>query len=398
MHILIIPSEHYVTQRFPLGAIFQYHQAQTLRETGIKTGVISAGFIPFGMMIMPYHYLPFENDNGVNTYKYYRRMFIPGRIAYGFFSMYLVRLYLLLFEKYIRVQGMPDIVHAHNCLYAGVVAAKIKRKFGIPFVITEHSSAYARGLISRRQSCLTQEVLKNADAKTVVSTKLGRLLENLFGADACPNYVIFNILDGRFEYDGDIAGNCNVETSLFIFLSMGSLDNIKNHSHLIAAFASKFKKKSFVKLKIVGSGPLRKNLEKQVKELDVEEQVIFTGLLDRESVFEEMQKCNVFVLPSKYETFGVVLVEALARGKPVIATKCGGPEDIVKNDNGILVSTDEVNELAEAMWNIYMNIEKYDAKIIREDCLSRFGKKAFLKRLKMIYSLILGDVYLSGRE
>jgi len=389
MHILIIPSEHYVAPQAPLGAIFQHQQAHALKEKGIKTGVVSAGFVPFRMLFAAYPYLPFEDDDGVDTYRCYKRILIPGRLANKVFLKYLIGLYLKLFEKYIDQQGVPDIIHAHNCLYAGIAALKIKEKYGIPYLITEHSSAYARGLISNRQARLIRDVLKNADVKTVVSTRLGRLLEKLFGADACPNYPIFNILDDRFEKEENILKETNNSRDMFTFLNVASLNANKNHSDLLNAFACVFKSNSKVQLKIGGDGPLRKQLEAQAKGLGLEEQIVFLGLLSRDMLLWEMQNCDAFVLSSIFETFGVVLIETLACGKPVVATKCGGPEDIVNRNNGILVPTKNVNALAEAMSNIYLNIDKYNVTYIRNDCLSRFGKDSFVTKLQGIYTSIL---------
>ena len=385
MHILIIPSELYVTQRSPLAAIFQYQQAHALKEKGINIGIVSAGFVPFNMMLSKYPYPAFERDNGVNTYRCYKRIFIPGRIAVKVFLKYLVSLYLRTFERYINSHGKPDIIHAHNCLYAGVVALKVKEKYNIPYLITEHSSAYARGIVPKNQTKLVKDVLLNAEVITTVSTRLGRLLENLFGADACPNYPILNILDDMFERDEHILKGVTNNKNMFTFLSIGCLDANKNHSDLLKAFASKFKGNSTVQLKIGGDGALRKQLETETHKLGIDDQVIFTGLLSRDRVLQEMLNCNVFVSASIVETFGVVLVEALALGKPLVATKCGGPEDIVNQDNGLLVPTKDVQALAKAMWNIYINNDKYDANYIRSDCLLRFGKDSFVKRLLNIY-------------
>jgi len=389
MHILIIPSEHYVTQKEPLAAIFQHHQAHALKEKGIKVGVVSAGFLPFRMMLNAYPYPPFERDDGVNTYRCYKRIFVPGRIANKVFLKKLVGLYLKLFCKYINEQDMPDIIHAHNCLYAGLAALKIKQKYDIPYLITEHSSAYARGLISNQEAELIREILQHSDAKTVVSTELGRRLEILFGADACPSYPIFNILDDSFEKEGNVLEGVKNNKDVFTYLNIGSLDANKNHSDILDAFASKFMGNSKVQLKIGGDGPLRKRLETQAKDLRIAKQVVFTGMLSRDRVLWEMRNCSVFVLASIFETFGVVLIEALSCGKPVIATRCGGPEDIVNQNNGILVATKNSNELAEAMSYIYLNIEKYDASFIRSDCLTRFGKDSFIKKLQSIYSSIM---------
>jgi glycosyltransferase involved in cell wall biosynthesis len=389
MHILIIPSEHYVTQRMPLGAIFQHLQAHAIREKGSKVGVISAGFVPFRMIFSAYRYPYFENDNDVNIYRCYKRILVPGRIANKLLFNYLVSLYLKLFEGYINEQDTPDIIHAHNCLYAGVAALKIKEKYGIPYLITEHSSAYERSFISNKQTELIKDVLKKSDVITVVSTKLGSVLQNLFGSDACPSYPIFNILDDRFERDKSILENRKNNKSVFTFLNIGNLDANKNQSDLLKAFSYNFKGNSKVQLRIGGDGPLRKKLENQAKELGIDGQVVFMGFLNHERVLWEMKNCGAFVLSSIVETFGVVLIEALAVGKPVIATKCGGPEDIVNQNNGLLVAAKNSNELAEAMSYIYLNLEKYDASSIRNDCLTRFGKDSFVKKLQSIYSSIL---------
>jgi glycosyltransferase involved in cell wall biosynthesis len=215
------------------------------------------------------------------------------------------------------------------------------------------------------------------------------LLENLFGADACPNYPIFNLLDDRFVKEENILKGVKNDKDVFIFLNIAGLDPKKNHSTLLDAFARKFKGKNNVRLKIGGDGPLRKQLETKAKDLEIERQVIFTGLLSREKVLWEMKNCDVFVLSSTFETFGVVLIEALACGKPVIATKSGGPEDIVNPKNGYLVPIKDVSALAKIMENIYLNIDKFDPYLIRKDCLSRFGEDAFVPRLHSIYTRLL---------
>lgn len=386
MHILVIPSEHYVTRCVPLGSIFQYQQVHALKSTGIKVGVVSAGFVPFNMMLSKYPCVVYENDDGVNTYRCYKKLFIPGRIAEKVFWKYLVRNYLQLFKKYITDHGQPDIVHAHNCFFAGTVALEIKRKFAIPYLITEHSSAFARRLVSSQQVNLAKEVLKNADVITVVSSSHGGTLEKICGSDAQPYYAIFNMLDDRFEGEKLVRNIKNNDGRMFTFLSIGTLDHNKNHTDLLQAFATKFKGDCEMKLKIGGDGPLRKQLQLQINRLGLTDQVVLLGMLSRDKVLREMQNCDVFVLPSIFETFGVVLIEAQALGKPVVATKCGGPEDIVNPYNGLLIPTKDIAALADAMSNIYFNIDKYNASLIRKDCISRFGKDAFLKRLINIYT------------
>ena len=98
-----------------------------------------------------------------------------------------------------------------------------------------------------------------------------------------------------------------------------------------------------------------------------------------------MAAANVFVLPSHHETFGVVVIEALALGKPVIATRCGGPESIIESGDGLLVPTNNIEALAQAMAEISSHMDQYDPVDIRERCRIRFGEEAIVSRLIEVY-------------
>lgn len=131
-----------------------------------------------------------------------------------------------------------------------------------------------------------------------------------------------------------------------------------------------------------------KKLIALTKKLGVERQVRFLGELTRKQVKQEISESDAFVLSSEYETFGVVLVEALALGKPVIATKCGGPESIVISEVGYLVEK-ILKKLASALVAFVENKNKFDANFIREYCRSSFGEKAIVEKLEKIYSAAL---------
>jgi len=101
------------------------------------------------------------------------------------------------------------------------------------------------------------------------------------------------------------------------------------------------------KLVIVGAGKERRRL------CDLAgEGVEFTGALSRSETRRQMWSANALVLPSEFETFGVVLIEALATGIPVIATRCGGPEEIVTPAEGVLINRGDETELTRAMISI----------------------------------------------
>lgn len=105
-----------------------------------------------------------------------------------------------------------------------------------------------------------------------------------------------------------------------------------------------------------------------------------------------MAACDCFVLPSRYETFGVVYIEAMASGKPVIATACGGPDDFVTQENGLLVPVGEVSALARAMQQMMTSRHQYDSDKIRESVQSRFSSQAIAGQLEQIYSAVLNSI------
>jgi len=159
----------------------------------------------------------------------------------------------------------------------------------------------------------------------------------------------------------------------------------KNVDVLIKAFARSFKSRRDIKLEIGGDGPCLLNLKKLAEEEGVAEQVSFLGMLQRHEVLEKVAEANAFVLSSEYETFGVVLVEALALGKPVIATRCGGPESIITPEVGYLVQKNSVEQLSKVMSDLYENKERFVAENIRKYCATNYSEGSVIRQLGKIY-------------
>ena len=229
-----------------------------------------------------------------------------------------------------------------------------------------------------------EEAFRGAAARLVVSPELGRVLESYFGDSARPWIWVPNIVDSRFA-PGEESGEGQTETRPFRFLNVALLTEKKGHQDLLRAFASQFKGGHQAELRIGGDGPIRGSLARLASELGIASQVTFLGMLSRERVLEEMQQSDVFVLSSHYETFGVVLIEALACGKPVIATACGGPESIVHSGNGLLVPPRDPAALGSALVQMQTNRATYDATSIRANCLARFGSEAVSAQLSKVY-------------
>ena len=124
-----------------------------------------------------------------------------------------------------------------------------------------------------------------------------------------------------------------------------------------------------------------KNLNEQISSLDLHDQVKLFGRVSREKVLELMIQSDCFVLSSIHETFGVVLIEAMSCGLPVISTRSGGPESIITSDDyGFLCGQSELGETMSKVTKI-----EFNPTIIREFAKDNFSQIAVSKKLEEIY-------------
>jgi len=385
MHVLIIPSEHFVTSSCPLGGIFQLQQANALHDGGFQVGVIASGVITPRFLFRRYEYSEYEAVNGYPVYRRYVRKFYPQRMVPSEISIpFYQNLGLDLYQLYKKQFGKPEVIHAHNVQFAGFVAHAIRDADNIPYIVTEHSSSFRSKSISREWVTPIKNALQHASAITAVSRALANAIEKevgVQGVDVLPNVVDSVLLSTPLEKN-------NAKNHEVVFLNIASLDANKDQSTLIEAFALHLKGKN-ASLRIGGTGPLIGDLRKLVQHLEVENQVAFLGHLKRSVVLQEMQTADCFVLSSRQETFGVVLIEALACGTPVITTRCGGPEDIVHEKNGLLVPPGDVTALGEAMVQMTQSIGQYETSALRAECRTRFGDKAFVVNANQFYTKAL---------
>ncbi len=275
-----------------------------------------------------------------------------------------------------------DIIHAHNAT-AGETALWCKNKFDIPYCITEHSSIYARGLLKEYEIDKYRKIYKQSSYNIAVSQEFSLLLTKLFNIDF---YYISNIVDTNFFIPIEKQKNKKV----FKFINIANLNKNKNQSLLIKSFVNSFKNNSNVSLSILGSGLEYHSLKKEIEELNMQNQIILYGFATRDEVIKELQSSDAFVLSSEYETFGVVLIEAMSCGLPVISTKCGGPESIILDDGlGLLVDKNNITELSNGMLKVYKN--NYDSAYIRTYCVNNFSENIVIGKLIKVYEEIINE-------
>lgn len=380
--MLIVPS-WYPTEERPNSGIFFKEQAIALQEQGLEVIVAypeihSIKEIKKQKFKRGFYY---NIEDGLETYRIKEYNFLP-KIRRGSSIIYYLKLKNI-YARLIKEGKRPDIIHAHSVLWGGWAAARISKKYNIPLIITEHSTAFLRGLIKDYQIPFIKEAFDHAKKVIVVGPGLEQELRKYIKEEKIQ--LIPNIVDtSRFKPNDNIK-----KSNKFRFFSLAFLTYKKGFDVLLNAFAKAFKGNREVELVIGGDGEERGNLEKLAVDLEIEKQVTFLGELSREQAAIEMQKCDVFVLASRFETFGVVFIEALACGKPIIATKCGGPEMIVNENNGLLVSKDNIEELSNSMVYIKQNYIMFDKNKIVDDCINRFSKKNVSKCIINEYRKII---------
>ena len=281
----------------------------------------------------------------------------------------------LALKKYMRQVGKPDVIHGHFYMN-GFWAKQIKEKYRIPYVLTEHSSELYNEKVSKGHRYLVTKAYNNVDCLISVSEALQRRMEKYTNRDI---EVVPNVLLSPFRFQGKSDQN----KQEFVFISVGHIVKSKGMKLLVECFEQVHKKLPQTQLVIVGKGTLRQELEDYAHEKKINVQ--FTGEVKHEEMPEIYRKCHCFVLPSERETFGVSYIEALACGLPVIATKCGGPEKFVNEQNGVLIGINDRVELTNAMISMYDNRGNYDSKRISEDILKKYGAESIGLRISDIY-------------
>ena len=380
MHVMFIPS-WYDNDRNKVHGSFFREQATKLQEAGVKITVAYNEIWPLTLIgkIKEKSGLYFNIEKGLRTYRYKNYNFIPKHpLMFNIFDKRMEKLY----KEIVKKEGKVDIIHAQSSLWGGISASYIAKKYNIPLVITEHSSIKRGKYVRESYYKRIVDSYKSADAIIAVGNGLKNEIEELtYRRDIkdIGNLVDLSLFDIR-----DIKDNKDE----FIFFSLAFLEGEKGFDTLIKSFSRKFKNKK-ARLIIGGDGSQREWLEGIAKSENIESQVTFVGALSREEVSKYMNKCDAFVLASRYETFGVVYIEALASGKPVIGTFNGGAEGIINENVGILTEIDNVDKLSDAMEYIEKNYKKYNKESLRKYCTQKFSSNVIINKIINVYKELM---------
>lgn len=258
-----------------------------------------------------------------------------------------------LIKAYLRLRRVvltfkPDVMHSHM-IHANILARLVRLTVKIPRLICTAHSNNEGGKLRMLAYRLTDHL---ADISTNVSddavrafiakgaVKAGRMI-------SVPNGIDVN----KFGFDPIARENIRAELKIadkHMLLSVGRLDEAKDYPNFLTAVSILKKERQDFTAYIAGEGPLKSNLEIIVRELKLEDNVIFLGL--RRDISALMSAADLFVLSSSWEGLPLVVGEAMACGRVIVATDCGGVKQIL-GSTGRLVDAQDSNALANEIRN-----------------------------------------------
>jgi teichuronic acid biosynthesis glycosyltransferase TuaC len=240
------------------------------------------------------------------------------------------------------------VIHAHAALPCGHAAAFLSRHLGIPFVVTIHgldvfNSCFQKGIAAGWRAKASVNVYQRAGKVICISDKIRQLLVDGMSRPVAAE-VVYNGTDpGLFK-----PGAASDQTPTI--LMVGNLLAGKGHELVLRAFRRVKDSHPGLQCCIIGVGADQNRFAALARDLGIGDRVHFLGRRSRAEVAEAMRTCTVFVLPSRYEGLGCVYLEAMACGKPVVACRGQGIDEIIRHgSNGWLIPVDGLEELVEGL-------------------------------------------------
>lgn len=299
--------------------------------------------------------------------------------------------YLFIFKqairRYIVENGKPDLVHVHVPMKAGLLALWLKKRYKLPFILSEHYGIYneetGKDSYLNRSGVFrnyTRRIFQQASVFVSVSKFLAEGVNRMIGRS---NYILVpNAVDtGIFFYK-------QKERTGFRFIHVSNMVPLKNTEGILRTFKSYIEAGGTATLRMVGNS--NDILPNYAASLGLTpDKVCFKGLVSYQQVASEMHESDCLILFSNIENSPCVIGEALCCGLPVISSKVGGIPELVNSENSILVDPGNESELLSAMIKISSQQEKFHRKKIAETASGKFSYQVVGEKLDAIYRKLL---------
>ncbi|MGG3563706.1 glycosyltransferase family 4 protein [Neobacillus rhizosphaerae] len=331
-------SNMYPSKEHKSWGIFVKNQVEALRNKGLSVDVIA---------------IDNPNKGKLNLLKKYGKWFLT-------FAFH------LLFKG-----SRTSVVHAHYVFPSGWLAKWYKKWFGARMIVTAHGGDIDKMVKkNRRIYQMTKSILVDADQVIAVGEELYATLEEDFGVPK-EKLSLINMgvnLDVFKPFNkAEARERCGMKENQTPLLFVGNIIEQKGLNELVKAFAKLKEDNSDYALYIIGSNKDQNyfhKLQATIKQMGITESVHFLGTKSQAEVACWMAAAEVFILPSHIEGFGLVAVEAMACGTPVVGTNVGGLKYLLDNGNGVLVEVNNADSLKKGIESI-LETEELKEKLVR---------------------------------
>jgi glycosyltransferase involved in cell wall biosynthesis len=383
-HILLLPSWY-----LPNGGQFCRNQAQALVGKGIKANVlanVSISFRKYGFKAfrLPWNFHTSKED-GLVVFRFFSRS-IPYFKKLD--SILWCWQTLLMFNRYCKTYGKPDLIHVHSVLWGGYAAYLINKKTKIPYVITEHkgifglSCKYAKNQFSDWQTPYMTQAFENACVIIPVSTNQIPKIQTYLKKNVLIQ-PISNVVDTDFFHFKERTLGKDIR-----FVAVNGFRYVKAYDILFPAFDKVCDKLSNAKLRIIGEDFEGQEFNKLWSTIKHKDKISFVGELDMYGVREELWNADIFTISSRVESQSVSTLEALSTGLPVVCTTVI-PSGMVNDENSIVVPVENIDALTLALIEMASRYQQYDGRSISEEIMKIASKDVVVSKLIDLYSHII---------
>lgn len=287
------------------------------------------------------------------------------------------------FKKEYRDKKLPDIIHAHSYLGA-LQAHRIHEELGIPFVYTEHLSAFLLSGVSKRYENFLIKMNKDAAFRSAVSPDLCRVLESKY-------HQLFVQIGNPVDTDFFVLATPQKAVKEIIVFAFGDPPQVKGLDRMID-LASQLVDRGF-KFHLFIGDKVRQlpSWEKRIAKYNLQQYITFTGYLDREGLRSCLHRADVFLSLSRVETFSIAIVEALSTGLPVISTAVAGPQGYWEEAMGVLFEYESPESALKAFKQFQSHRKHFNHQEIRKKAVDNFSYETIAGKWSDIYNTTLNS-------
>jgi glycosyltransferase involved in cell wall biosynthesis len=386
--MILVITRWFPSKAEPIRSVFNRHILDAQSRFGEYDYTLISPVPYYPRIKLPYmpdkfiRFAQIEYKEVCNNYNIYRPKYF--KLPHPFAESTEWHTYYHSVMKVIETQQLKfDLIHCHGLYPDGFAAARIAQRAHVPLVMHIHESGFRKSYHKYNRSI--RYVMNQADKLITVSKFQYDTVTDTAAEFAGKTCVVYNGIDT--EKFSPSAQTSVGKSARMIFV--GNLIEGKQIDILIKAI-DRLKTKFSLTLDIYGSGPKQKQYQQLTWQLNLTHLVKFKGNIENDTLAETLKNYYLLVLPSRYETFGVVLIEAMACGLPVVAAAVGAVPEIVDSDDvGILAQPDSVDSLTQALEKAL--VKQWDRNKITTYA-QKFSVKNTVRSLDSIYSEILHPI------